>query len=322
MTPESTCRLVLDCLTCHCHRPVQDNLFAQRRGTNLEGPAMGREDETVDGRSNRRKEQLFLDQRNAPTKNNNVRSQQGDHLGERPAVGFAGLLEHVSSEFVAGGCRFGYVLGRQQMGLPLAPSEQIQCVASAVPLCRATPGRRGDGPTAGHGFEGLVGRVAVKARTEMAQFGRHATAATKQVAIDDQSAANTATHIAVEDDASSLTRPIAGLGQPRRIGIVDKRGGQAERVAAPVNQRKAIPALDLVARDRRSRLGIDRTAETDSDSPDFVSLKQFRAALGDLAQDAFRAAGWCDVRTAQVDQRLPLSWPHSDLEFRSANFNS
>ena len=124
----------------------------------------------------------------------------------------------------------------------------------------------------------------------MPQFGGDARAAQKYSPADHQRAADAAADVRIEHDAGPASRAEAGLAQPGHIRIVRHASRHAERIAAPIGQRKAVPAVDLMALDDPTTSRIDRPAEAKPDDPHVVLVDQWRGDLSNLSPNAFRAA--------------------------------
>ena len=108
-------------------------------------------------------------------------------------------------------------------------------------------GRRGDPPTAGQRFDRLVRPIGMQAGPQMADLGGRDAVPAINLPVDNQPAADPAANRHVKHDASPAAGAESRLGQAGQIAIVADRGGQIERALKPLDERKILPAFDLMA---------------------------------------------------------------------------
>ena len=88
----------------------------------------------------------------------------------------------------------------------------------------------------------------------MPNLRRAAAAAAIDLAVDDQSAADAGADGDVEDRRQPLARAEQRFRQAGDVGVVAEDGRQPDKVADPVGEREAVPAVDLMRLDDGSHL--------------------------------------------------------------------
>ena len=92
--------------------------------------------------------------------------------------------------------------------------------------------------------------------------------------VDDESAANSAADIHVEERRITDARTETGFGQSRGIGVVlDNHHRYLEMVANPGRQRKSIPAFDLEGLLGASEGSVNWAAKADAGGLDVVTAE-------------------------------------------------
>ena len=148
-----------------------------------------------------------------------------------------------------------------------------------------------------------------------------AAVAAVDVAIDDQPAADAGAHGDVEHDPAAASGAVPGLGQGRHVAVVSQYGRQAEREAAPIDQRKPLPAVDVMALGDHAARRIDRAAEADADGRHVVPRGQRAGGRFDLLENADGAAAGPHVETLDRRQRSIVR-AHAELQLGAADFDA
>ena len=208
-------------------------------------------------------------------------------------------------------------------------SGEVRCQAAGerhegvrYPVAQPRLRRGGDAPAAGQRLDGLVGPIGVQARAQVADLGGAVAVAAIDLAVDDQSAADAGADGDEQHHLAAPARAVPRLGQGRRVAIVFQPRRQTQRPTAPVDQRKAFPAVDVMAFDHHAAGRIDRPAKADADRRHVVSRRQHRAAeLRSARRMPAAPELGPDVETFERHQ-LAIAAPDAQLQLGAADFDA